>query len=80
MYTFFERKYSPICDAEVFKSLGADALLYDSKINISDYFSDDINILKRRSIVFGDALKIKGLYDYMFHSLVEMNKHSHYCA
>lgn len=65
MYTFFERKNLPICDAEVLKSLGADELLYDSKINISDYFSDDIEILKRRSIVFGDALKVRGLYELL---------------
>ncbi len=65
MYTFFERKYLPICDAEVLKSLGADDLLYDSKINISDYFSDDIEVLKRRSIVFGDALHVDGLYELL---------------
>ena len=65
MYTFFERKNLPICDAEVLKSLGADELLYDSKINISDYFSDNIEILKRRSIVFGDALKVRGLYELL---------------
>ncbi len=65
MYTFFEKNYSPICDKEVLKSLGADGLLYDSRINISDYFSDDINVLKRRSIVFDDALNIAGLYDLL---------------
>ena len=65
MYTFFEKKYLPICDTDVFKSLGATELLYDSKINISDYFSDDIDVLKRRSIVFGDALKIRGLYELL---------------
>ena len=65
MYTFFERKNLPICDAEVLKSLGADELLYDSKINISDYFSDDVDILKKRSIVFGDALKVRGLYELL---------------
>ncbi len=65
MYTFFERKYLPICDKEVLKLLGADELLYDSKINISDYFSDDISVLKRRSIVFGDALNVAGLYDLL---------------
>ena len=65
MYTFFEKKYLPICDTDVFKSLGATELLYDSKINIADYFSDDIDVLKRRSIVFGDALKIRGLYELL---------------
>ena len=65
MYTFFERKYLPICDQEVLKLLGADELLYDSKINISDYFSDDIDVLKRRSIVFGDALNVAGLCDLL---------------
>ena len=66
MYTFFEKKYLPICDTDVFKSLGATELLYDSKINIADYFSDDIDVLKRRSIVFGDALKIRGLYELLY--------------
>ncbi len=65
MYTFFEKKYLPVCDTDVFKSLGATELLYDSKINIADYFSDDIDVLKRRSIVFGDALKIRGLYELL---------------
>ncbi len=65
MYTFFERKYLPICGKEVLKLLGADELLYDSKINISDYFSDDVEVLKRRSIVFGDALNISGLYELL---------------
>ena len=65
MYTFFERKYLPICDADVLKSLGADDLLYDSKINVADYFSDDIDVLKRRSIVFGDALHVEGLYELL---------------
>lgn len=65
MYTFFERKYLPICDADVLKSLGAADLLYDSKINIADYFSDDIEVLKRRSIVFDDALNVAGLYDLL---------------
>lgn len=65
MYTFFERKYLPICDVEVLRSLGADDLLYNSKINIADYFSDDIDILKRRSIVFGDALNVRGLYEML---------------
>ena len=65
MYTFFERKYLPICDVEVLRSLGADDLLYNPKINIADYFSDDIDILKRRSIVFGDALNVRGLYEML---------------
>ncbi len=65
MYTFFEKGHSPICDKEVLKSLGADVLLYDSRINISDYFSDDIDVLKRRSIVFDDALNVAGLYDLL---------------
>lgn len=65
MYTFFERKYLPICDTEVLKSLGADDLLYNSKINVADYFSDDIDVLKRRSIVFSDALNVRGLYDLL---------------
>ena len=65
MYTFFEKELSPICDKEVLKSLGADGLLYDSRINISDYFSDDIEVLKRRSIVFDDALNVAGLYDLL---------------
>jgi len=65
MYTFFERKYLPICDTEVLKSLGANDLLYNSKINIADYFSDDIDVLKRRSIVFSDALNVRGLYDLL---------------
>ena len=65
MYTFFEKGHSPICDKEVLKSLGADVLLYDSRINISDYFSDDIDVLKRRSIVFDDALNVRGLYDLL---------------
>ena len=65
MYTFFERKYLPICDVEVLRSLGADDLLYNSKINIADYFSDDIEILKRRSIVFGDALSVRELYELL---------------
>lgn len=65
MYTFFEKEHSPICDKEVLKSLGADVLLYDSRINISDYFSDDIDVLKRRSIVFSDALNVRGLYDLL---------------
>ncbi|MBQ2715545.1 MAG: hypothetical protein IJF21_01995, partial [Clostridia bacterium] len=63
--TFFEKEQSPICDKEVLKSLGADVLLYDSRINISDYFSDDIDVLKRRSIVFSDALNVRGLYDLL---------------
>ena len=65
MYTFFEKKYLPICDVEVLRSLGADDLLYNSKINIADYFSDDIDVLKRRSIVFGDALNVRGLYELL---------------
>ena len=65
MYTFFEKKYLPICDTEVLRSLGADDLLYNSKINIADYFSDDIDVLKRRSIVFGDALNVRGLYELL---------------
>ena len=65
MYTFFEKGHSPICDKEVLKSLGADVLLYDSRINISDYFSDDIDVLKSRSIVFDDALNVRGLYDLL---------------
>ena len=65
MYTFFEKEHSQICDKEVLKSLGADGLLYDSRINISDYFSDDIDVLKRRSIVFDDALNVRGLYDLL---------------
>ena len=65
MYTFFEKEHSQICDKEVLKSLGADGLLYDSRINISDYFSEDIDVLKRRSIVFDDALNVRGLYDLL---------------
>lgn len=65
MYTFFEKKYLPVCDTEVLRSLGADDLLYNSKINIADYFSDDIDVLKRRSIVFGDALNVRGLYELL---------------
>ncbi len=65
MYTFFEKKFAPICDKDVLKNLGADDLLYDSKINIADYFSDDIDVLKRRSIVFGDALHVRGLYELL---------------
>ncbi len=65
MYTFFERKSLPICDSEVLKGLGADDLLYDSKINICEYFSDDTAVLKRRSIIFGDALHVKGLYELL---------------
>ncbi|MBQ1195969.1 MAG: hypothetical protein IIX44_06980 [Clostridia bacterium] len=65
MNTFFEKKYLPICDVEVLRSLGADDLLYNSKINIADYFSDDIDVLKRRSIVFGDALNVRGLYELL---------------
>ena len=65
MYTFFEKKYLPICDVEVLRSLGADDLLYNSKINIANYFSDDIDVLKRRSIVFGDALNVRGLYELL---------------
>lgn len=65
MYTFFEKKYLPVCDVEVLRSLGADDLLYNSKINIADYFSDDIDVLKRRSIVFGDALNVRGLYELL---------------
>ena len=30
MYTFFERKYLPICDIDVLRSLGATELLYET--------------------------------------------------
>lgn len=62
MYNFFQQNNSPICDKSAIKCLGADILLYNPKLNILDYFSDDITILQRRSIVFGDALNVSGLY------------------
>ena len=65
MYNFFERNHLPICDKEALKCLGADELLCNPKLDISDYFSDDIEILKRRSIIFGDALKVLGLYELL---------------
>ena len=65
MYQFFECNYLPICDKETLKCLGADELLYNSKFDISHYFSDDIKVLQRRSIVFGDALNIPGLYELL---------------
>ena len=65
MYKFFERNYFPICDKEVLKCLGADELLCNPKFNISDYFSDDIAVLQRRSVVFEDALNVSGLYELL---------------
>ena len=65
MYKFFERNHLPICDQDVLKCLGADELLYNPNLNISDYFSDDIAVLRRRSIVFGDALNVSGLYELL---------------
>ena len=65
MYKFFERNHLPICDQDALKCLGADELLYNPKLNISDYFSDDIAVLRRRSIVFGDALNVSGLYELL---------------
>ena len=74
MYKFFECDYLNICDKEALKCLGADKLLYNSKVNISDYFSDDIEVLKKRSIVFGDALNISGLFE-MLQSITQKLSH-----
>lgn len=65
MYKFFERNHLPICDNAVLEFLGVDEFLYDPNFNIVDYFSDDISVLERRSIVFGDALNVLGLYELL---------------
>ena len=62
---FLEKGSFPICDKEVLKSLGVEKLLYNPKIHISDYFTDDIEVLKRRSVVFGDVLNVSGLYELL---------------
>lgn len=62
MYTFFEKKHMHICDQEMLNNLKANELLYDSKIDILDYLSDDIEVLKKRSVVFSDALHVPGLF------------------
>ena len=62
---FLEQGFFPICDKETLKSLGVDKLLYNPKFNISDYFTDDIAVLQRRSVVFGDVLNVAGLYDLL---------------
>lgn len=65
IYNFFECNYLNICDKETLNSLGVNKLLYNSKVNISNYFSDDIEVLKKRSIIFGDALHISGLFELL---------------
>ena len=65
MHNFFECDYMNICDKETLKGLGVNKLLYNSKVNISNYFSDDIEVLKKRSIIFGDALNISGLFELL---------------
>lgn len=65
MHNFFECDYMNICDKETLKGLGVNKLLYNPKINISNYFSDDIEVLKKRSIIFGDALHISGLFELL---------------
>ena len=47
------------------RSLGAYNLLHTSNFNIFDYFSDDISVLQSRSIVFGDLLRVSGLYELL---------------
>ena len=65
LYRLLEYGTLPICDKEALRCLGMDKLLYNSKFDISDYFTDDIAVLQRRSIVFGDALKVSGLYELL---------------
>ena len=65
LYRLLEYGTLPICDKEALRCLGVDKLLYNSKFDISDYFTDDIAVLQRRSIVFGDALKVSGLYELL---------------
>jgi len=65
MYRFFEQNYLSICNNDALKCLGADKLLYNAKVNIFDYFTDDIAVLQKRSIVFGDALNVSGLYELL---------------
>ena len=65
LQNFLEQGGFPICDKETLKCLGVDKLLYNPKFNISNYFTDDIGVLQRRSVVFGDALNVPGLYDVL---------------
>lgn len=65
IFSFFEGKKRAICNKEDLKCLGIDYILYSHKVNILDYFSDDLEVLKRRSIVFGDALNVVGLYELL---------------
>lgn len=63
MYSLIEKKYMQLCSEEALKSLGIDSLLYTPGMNITDYFTDDIGLLKKRSIIFDDTLNITGLYE-----------------
>lgn len=63
--SFFEKNYSSICDSEVLQCLGVNDLFSETKINVLEYFSDDISVLKKRSVVFSDALRVQGLLEIL---------------
>ena len=80
LQNFLEQGDFPICDKETLKCLGVDRLLYNPKFNIFNYFSDDIEVLQSRSVVFGDALKVSGLYELlqkMTHKLASISEILH---
>ena len=52
MYTFFEKSHLKKCGADVLDCLGVSEFLYDAKTDISEYFTDDIDMLRQRSIIF----------------------------
>ena len=45
MYTFFEKSHLKKCGADVLDCLGVSEFLYDAKTDISEYFTDDIDML-----------------------------------
>ena len=48
IFSFFEGKKRAICNKEALKCLGIDDILYSHKVNILDFFSDDLEVLQRR--------------------------------
>lgn len=65
MYTFLEKSYMKLCSEDTLKCIGINDLCDNTKINITDYFTDDIEILKKRSIIFNDTLNIPGMYELL---------------
>ena len=63
----FQTNCRNFCNLEAIKCLGLDSLIFDSNSqkNIIDYFTDDIEVLTKRSLVFADTLNIKGCYEFL---------------